>query len=709
MVRKIGRIGLVFALSSASLLHLVSPASAAGSVTLTYSTGNTSSWTFQDYGITDVNTTSTVAGSRSDAYDGAMVLSVCSDATCSYTSGSYAIYSAVGTYDTNSRTYNGTTVPINGLNVTAKTRISASLVAGRMLASFQNTSGAAISRVIKIYSNLGSDGTTSLKYTSSNQTLSNQTLPLSGNTNFWSITAEDSGIIPTGQAVNDPINSYVWGTPNASVIGNANINNGDINWTYTLNIPANTTQSILFVFGLGEVTSTSNTFAGALSGVKTYLDSYTKLPSDMMSDLTSAELATIQNWVIAPSPSSFTSTQASPTNTSSSFTYSMNMTESITGLASSDLSNAGTATGCSFTPNASSGSSFTITVSGCGEGTVRPQLLANSITGTQTGPGVNSPASTTIIIDRTAPTISSVTVPNGNYSAALNSNLNLTVTFNESVTVTGTPRIALTIGTATEYANFLSLTDSRTATFRFTVVVDYNDIDLDGIVVSSPLELNSGAIADLATNAISTLTFTPPFTTSVNVYQPPSAPVIESITANNTSLTVFFTAGALNGSTVSNYQVSTNNGGSFTALSPVDSTTPITITGLANGTTYQIVIRAVSNLGVGLASNMVSSAPTASATVNIFLTASATTATKGTTITITAQVNQAGVVTFFWNDKRIGGCIKRVATTSATCSWKPSVTGQWSIQALLDPTDPTYINSYSQKLPVFILKRSGTR
>jgi hypothetical protein len=322
---------------------------------------------------------------------------------------------------------------------------------------------------------------------------------------------------------------------------------------------------------------------------------------------------------------------------------------------------------------------------------------------------VNSPASTTVVIDRTAPTIASVTATNGNYSAALNSNLNLTVTFNESVTVTGTPRIALTVGTATEYANFLSLTDSRTATFRFTVVVDYNDVDLDGIVVSSPLELNSGTIADLATNAISTLTFTPPVTTSVNVYQPPSAPVIESITANNTSLTVFFTAGALNGSTVSNYQVSTNNGGSFAALSPVDSTTPITITGLANGTTYQIVIRAVSNLGVGLASNMVSSAPTASATVNIFLTASATTATKGTTITITAQVNQAGVVTFFWNDKRIGGCIKRVATTSATCSWKPSVTGQWSIQALLDPTDPTYINSYSQKLPVFILKRSGTR
>jgi hypothetical protein len=686
------------------------PAFAAQTVTITYAAGQTVTWTGSDFGITEGTTNHPTGGSHGDAYDGALLLAVCSDATCTPTTGTYTNYggTGLGTYDSNLQTYTGTSQTLYGLNVSAQLRYSNSIVAGRMIAAFQNTSGAAITRVVRLYNDLGSDGGTYLKYTNANQTISNITMPVVNSTTFWKISSDNSGVSGT-ENPSDPINSYVYGSSGAAVTPSVNLTNGIDYITYTITVPANSTQRLMFVFGLGEVTSPANTHAGALNGVKTYLDTFTKLPADLVGDISGADLATIQNWVISPSPSSFTSTQVSPTNTSNSFTYSMNMTQSITGLASSDFNNSGTATSCTFTPNNSSGSSFIITASGCGEGTVRPQLLANSVTGTQIGPSVNSPASTTVVIDRTAPTISSVTVPNGNYSAALNSNLNLTVTFNESVTVTGTPRIALTVGTATEYANFLSLTDSRTATFRFTVVVDYNDIDLDGIVVSSPLELNSGTIADLATNAISTLTFTPPVTTSVNVYQPPSAPVIESITANNTSLTVFFAAGALNGSTVSNYQVSTNNGGSFAALSPVDSTTPITITGLANGTTYQIVIRAVSNLGVGLASNMVSSAPTASATVNIFLTASATTATKGTTITITAQVNQAGVVTFFWNDKRIGGCIKRVATTSATCSWKPSVTGQWSIQALLDPTDPTYINSYSQKLPVFILKRSGTR
>jgi hypothetical protein len=597
---------------------------------------------------------------------------------------------------------------INGLTVSAKIRLSASIVAGRMLSTFQNTSSGSISRVIKIYSNLGSDNSTSLKYTSSNQTLSNQTLPNIGDSNYWSITAQDTGLTGSAQAANDPINSYVWGTPDAAVRGSANIANGEITWIYTLNIPANTTQSILFVFGLGEVSTTSNTFAGALSGVKTYLDSYTKLPSDLLSDLTSSEVASIQNWMIAPSPTTFSSTQSTPTNTLNAFNYTLNMTQSITGLESGDFGNSGTATGCTFTPNASSGTSFTITASNCGEGTVRPQLLANSVTGTQSGPAANSPASTTVVIDRTAPTISTVTTTNGNYQATSNANLNFTVGFSESVTVTGTPRIPITIGSTTRYANFLSLTDSRTATFRFTVSVNYDDIDLNGIAVNSPLELNSGTIADLATNAIASLTFTPPVTTSVNVYQPPSAPTIDSITANNGSVTIYFTAGASNGSTVSNYKYSLNSG-AYTALSPTDSTSPITITGLTNGTNYQIDIKAVSNLGDGLASNSVASTPSASASVTIALTASATTATKGTTIVITATVSQAGLVNFSWNGKRIAGCIKRVATSSATCNWKPAVTGTWTISALLDPTDPSFVNSTSNPLSVLITKRTNSR
>jgi hypothetical protein len=409
-----------------------------------------------------------------------------------------------------------------------------------------------------------------------------------------------------------------------------------------------------------------------------------------------------------PTVSSFSTNAATPTNTTNSLLYSLTFSETVTGIAAGDFTNVGNATGCTFSPSASSGISVTIAVASCSEGTVIPQLTANSISGSSlSGPTSNINGRTTVV-DRTTPTISSVTVPNGNYSAALSPNINLTVSFNESVTVTGVPRVALTIGTSTEYANFVSLTDSRTATFRFTVIVDYNDIDLDGIAVTSPLQPNSGTIADLATNAMTTFSFTPPVTTSVNVYQPPNAPVIDSITANSTSLIVNFTSGANNGAVVSNYKYSLN-GGAYTALSPTDAVSPITIPGLINGNSYQIQIRAVSNLSDGLVSNQLTGSPSAFASVNISLTASATTAVKGTTIVMTAVVSQPGVITFFWNDKRLPGCVKRNATTSATCSWKPNVTGQWSIQAMLDPTDPIYVNSYSQKLPVFILKRTTLR
>ena len=651
---------------SLSLLSFgLTPANAGGSTTITYSTGNSSSWSFSDYGINDVSTTSTAAGDRSDAYDGAMALSVCQDTTCTYTGGSYTAYSVVGTYDSNLRTYNGTSTTINGLNVTAKMRLSASLVAGRMLASFQNTSGATISRVIKIYSNLGSDGSTSLKYTSSNQILSNQTLPQSGNTNFWSISAQDSGLTPSAQAASDPINSYVWGTPNASVIGNANINNGDINWTYTLNIPANTTQSILFVFGLGEVSSTSNTYAGALSGVTTHLDAYTKLPSDMMNDLTSTEIATIQNWVIAPSPSGFTSTQASPTNTLNSFTYSMNMTQSITGLASGDFSNAGTATGCTFTPNTSSGSTFTITVSGCGEGTVRPQLLANSVTGTQTGPTVNSPANTIIIIDRTSPTISSVTTTNGTYTPSSNTNLNFTTTFSESVTVTGQPQIPITIGSTSRNATFISLTDSRTATFRYTVTANSSDVDTDGIEVSTTLNLNSGSISDLAGNSLTPLTFTAPVTTGVLVAQTPEAPTIDSITATNGQLAVAFTPGAANGSAITNYEFSTNNGVNWTMRSPIATTSPLTITGLTNGQSYNVRLRAINAAGSGESSTAVSATPTA-----VAVTGDSTLAlTYGASASTSAYSATGGTNTYTWS---LGSTLTGITLSGTTVTAGPT-------------------------------------
>jgi hypothetical protein len=99
----------------------------------------------------------------------------------------------------------------------------------------------------------------------------------------------------------------------------------------------------------------------------------------------------------------------------------------------------------------------------------------------------------------------------------------------------------------------------------------------------------------------------------------PFAPLITGITPGNMSLGVAFTAGQTGGASITNYEYSTDNGSTFKALSPVDTTSPITITTLSssgfpavllsNGITYPVQIRAVNARGSGIASNTVNGTP----------------------------------------------------------------------------------------------------
>ena len=115
--------------------------------------------------------------------------------------------------------------------------------------------------------------------------------------------------------------------------------------------------------------------------------------------------------------------------------------------------------------------------------------------------------------DTTAPTVQSASGP-GSSTYAPGQFLSFALTFNEAVTVTGTPRLTLTIGSTTRYADYLSGTGTSTVNFRYTVQA--GDADADGIAVASPIDLNSGTIADVASNA-ATLTFTAPNTSGVLV------------------------------------------------------------------------------------------------------------------------------------------------------------------------------------------------
>ncbi len=362
----------------------------------------------------------------------------------------------------------------------------------------------------------------------------------------------------------------------------------------------------------------------------------------------------------APSPTTFSTSQTSPTNlsTGSTLTYSLVMSQSVTGMAANDFQYGGTSS-CNTPIVTGSGTSYSVTLTNCSEGTLILQLKANSVTGsTTTGPGSVASANT-ILIDRTAPTISSVTPPSSQTYVPGNS-ISFTLNMSETVTVTGTPRLALTIGSTTRYANYASGSNSRALVFTYVAQTSLSDIDIDGIAISNTLDLNSGSIRDLATNALSALTFTAPSLTSVLVAQPAAAPTIDSITATNGQLAIYFTPGAARGSTTSTYQYSAN-GGAWTNRPTGTTASPLTITGLTNGTSYTVRLRATTNAGAGDSSTAVTETPTSISVLGD----STLTLTYGSSASTGAYSATGGTNTYSWS---LGSSLTGVTLSGTTVS-----------------------------------------
>jgi len=110
-----------------------------------------------------------------------------------------------------------------------------------------------------------------------------------------------------------------------------------------------------------------------------------------------------------------------------------------------------------------------------------------------------------------------------------------------------------------------------------------------------------------------------------------SAPTIDSITAGNGQLSVAFSAPSSNGgASITNYEYSINGGSNWTALSPANTASPLVISSLNNGTTYDVQIRAVNSAGSGAASGTTQETPVVPAVPTITLS-KASLAAKSTT------------------------------------------------------------------------------
>lgn len=163
------------------------------------------------------------------------------------------------------------------------------------------------------------------------------------------------------------------------------------------------------------------------------------------------------------------------------------------------------------------------------------------------------PNTASVLVDGIAPTLITVSAPSDK-TYRNGETIDFTITTSEAVTVTGSPRLALTVGSSTLYATYHSGSGSTGLTFRYTVGPTHQD--LDGIAITSSLDLNSGTIRDAGNNSLSSLSFTPPNVSGIIVdgaspyilsVTPPSAATYKTSDSVNFTVT-YSTAVTITGS-----------------------------------------------------------------------------------------------------------------------------------------------------------------
>ncbi len=179
------------------------------------------------------------------------------------------------------------------------------------------------------------------------------------------------------------------------------------------------------------------------------------------------------------------------------------------------------------------------------------------------------------------------------------------------------------------------------------------------------------------------------------------------------SVQIAFTEPIANGgSTITNYEYSIDGGSTWGALTPADTVTPVTISGLTDGVSYSIRLRAVNGSGSGSPSSAV--AVTSGLLGRISNISFSNSPAKGLVTSITASLNVPGRVNFLVNGKRIVGCFKlstsgSTPTITATCNWKPAVMGRNLITVQHIPSDNSYLAGSFTSSGIQVVKRSNIR
>ncbi|MBG0841929.1 Ig-like domain-containing protein [Pseudomonas toyotomiensis] len=258
-------------------------------------------------------------------------------------------------------------------------------------------------------------------------------------------------------------------------LSNLSSSDGGITWTATLTPDANVTDAtnLITLDNTGYTDAAGNTGTGITTSNNYTIDTQRPTATIQLSDtaLAAGETATV----------------------------TITFNEAVAGLSLADLSASnGTLSGLSSNDG---GITWTAILTPTANVTASSNLITLNNTGVQDAAGntgIGGTLSGNYAVDTAVPVIGSVSVPVGvQYNAG--DTLTFVVNASEAILVNGAPRLALDIGGATVFADYIAGSGTTTLVFQYSVQPGLNDAD--GITVTG-LQSNGGSLRDATGNAM---------------------------------------------------------------------------------------------------------------------------------------------------------------------------------------------------------------
>lgn len=321
---------------------------------------------------------------------------------------------------------------------------------------------------------------------------------------------------------------------------------------------------------------------------------------------------------------------------------------------------------------------------------------------------------------KSAATISTISITSNSgadNTYSIGNSITVSVSTSEAITVSGSPRIPV-LGLSSKYFTYSS--GSGTTTLLFTYSVALNDTASAGAgITANTLELNSGSLLDSVGVAM-TLTHSAvsqSLSHKVDGIRPTVSYTASNNVPENESKTVTLLLSEPGTITLSSNfdrsHVTFDTATNIVTFAPHDFENKQDSD--ANNQYYVSFTIADSAGNVGANTyNLFFTVTNVTEPASIGTPTLSSQAVKGVATTITVTVDMAGKVDFFWNGKRIPGCLARSTTgtspnITATCSWKPVVMAQSAITARIRPTDTSFTARTSDPISVLPVLRTTRR